>query len=664
MVLAMAFAVSCDKSDNDVENEPDSDTSGGDVVTYTVSYDLNYTGAPDAPATVTVDEGDTIQTAPTIDDREDYIFEGWFINSVSGDEFVFGSTTVTADITLYAKWSEIIYYTVTFDYNDDVTPSTEEKVLSGDKVSSPSPDPTLDGYAFAGWYNGSDLYSFSTAVTSDLTLTAKWSEAYTVTFDSTDIASQSVISGGTATEPTSNPTSDGKTFLGWYADASFSTEYNFSTVITSDTTIYAQWWDNSTTTFDITTLADLKAFRDAVNLGVATSVDANFSGSISLLGINWTPIGSSIYPYTGTFNATGGVINYLTIYSTSIEQGFFGVINGATITGLTINTPSITTTAARVGAIVGYVEANGATIADCTTSNGYITSGAANVGGIAGAVIGYATITNCKNDGTTITRPAGYQNAGGIVGSFTGSDNVITSCSNSGKVTYTETGTATQAGGIAGASTGTTFVSCSNSGTVESLGNAAGGIVGQSNTNCSFEDCSNSGAISGGANVAGIVGQCGSIATFTACYNTGSINATGSAGGLIGNCATATTITGGYNTGTVTSEGNVGGIVGNNGSNALAVYACYNTGTLSTTGTYIGGIFGNKAGTGTIADNYWLSSCGAAYGVGSLESNSGATPVSSIDELNTAIATMNSNSTFSATGYYFVKDSSTPTLTK
>lgn len=46
--------------------------------------------------------------------------------------------------------------------------------------------PEKEGYEFTGWYNGDKKYDFSTPVTSDLTLTAKWEKVkaeYTVKFD-------------------------------------------------------------------------------------------------------------------------------------------------------------------------------------------------------------------------------------------------------------------------------------------------------------------------------------------------------------------------------------------------------------------------------------------------------------------------------------------------
>ncbi|MCX6879799.1 MAG: InlB B-repeat-containing protein [Verrucomicrobia bacterium] len=66
---------------------------------------------------------------------------------------------------------------------------------------------------------------------------------YTVTFNSnggSSVASQSVPTGGTATEPTP-PTWLGHAFVGWYSNIGLTTAFSFSTAITADTTLYAKW---------------------------------------------------------------------------------------------------------------------------------------------------------------------------------------------------------------------------------------------------------------------------------------------------------------------------------------------------------------------------------------------------------------------------------------
>ena len=138
------------------------------------------------------------------------------------------------------------YYTVTFDYNDGVTDNATVSVEAGLAVAKPA-DPARDGYDFAGWFLGEAEYGFETAITGDVTLTAKWEEAvipptyYTVTFvyndGVTDACEVDVEEGTTVTQP-EDPVREGYEFLGWYLnDAGF----DFTVVITGDVALVAQW---------------------------------------------------------------------------------------------------------------------------------------------------------------------------------------------------------------------------------------------------------------------------------------------------------------------------------------------------------------------------------------------------------------------------------------
>ena len=69
-------------------------------------------------------------------------------------------------------------YTVTFNLNYAGSINTTQSVTSGNAVSEPEV-PTRDGYTFGGWYtdeNCTAAYNFSTSVTADIILYAKWTE--------------------------------------------------------------------------------------------------------------------------------------------------------------------------------------------------------------------------------------------------------------------------------------------------------------------------------------------------------------------------------------------------------------------------------------------------------------------------------------------------------
>jgi len=148
-------------------------------------------------------------------------------------------------------------YFVTFN-SQGGTPVEPQLIEYGQKIIEPT-SPTRTGFTFGGWYreaNTINAWNFDTDVgTTDLTLYARWIiNTYTVAFNSqsgSTVESQTIEYGETVTEPTP-PTRIGFTFGGWYRESAGVNAWNFDTdVITSDTTLFAQWTINTyTVTFN------------------------------------------------------------------------------------------------------------------------------------------------------------------------------------------------------------------------------------------------------------------------------------------------------------------------------------------------------------------------------------------------------------------------------
>lgn len=66
-------------------------------------------------------------------------------------------------------------FTVTFDSKGG-SKIANQIILDGNKADAPRKNPARKGYLFAGWYNGNAKYNFNSAVTRNLTLTAKWTK--------------------------------------------------------------------------------------------------------------------------------------------------------------------------------------------------------------------------------------------------------------------------------------------------------------------------------------------------------------------------------------------------------------------------------------------------------------------------------------------------------
>lgn len=113
------------------------------------------------------------------------------------------------------------------------------------------PTATRAGYTFAGWYTAASGGTQVVATTDlgvdgpkSLTLFARWSaNPYTVSFNSeggSNVGAETVNNGDPATLP-SPPVRAGHTFIGWYSAASGGAKWKFTTPITANTTLYAQW---------------------------------------------------------------------------------------------------------------------------------------------------------------------------------------------------------------------------------------------------------------------------------------------------------------------------------------------------------------------------------------------------------------------------------------
>ena len=179
------------------------------------------------------------KTAPAAN----YEFDKWF-------EEIDTETTITSERIHVAKFKSA-KVTLTYEAGEGATGEVpaEVKVDHGTKVRLARPDGlSKDNATFAGWKIGEKTYQAGDEITlnENTTATAQWSSAkHTVTFNSmggSDVPSQTVDHGKTATEPTPAPTLDGKVFMGWKEKESDTNYFDFAnTAITEDKTLIAIW---------------------------------------------------------------------------------------------------------------------------------------------------------------------------------------------------------------------------------------------------------------------------------------------------------------------------------------------------------------------------------------------------------------------------------------
>ncbi len=224
--------------------------------TVTVTFDT--VGGP-AIASVELGQG-TELGEPAKPSKEGFLFEGWYTDSAYTEPFSF-ATPIDSETTLHAKWLKAV--TVMFD-TVGRTEIASVVLGQGANVSEPA-KPAKDGVFFAGWYTDSayrEPFSFATPINTDITLFAKWGDPakrVMVTFNTggagaiatgQEAGQEALEKGDRLAEPV-EPTRDGHRFDGWYSDASFATEFDFSAPINAHTTLHAKWVPRFTVSFDL-----------------------------------------------------------------------------------------------------------------------------------------------------------------------------------------------------------------------------------------------------------------------------------------------------------------------------------------------------------------------------------------------------------------------------
>ena len=134
---------------------------------------------------------------------------------------------------------------------DGTTLAPTQTIDRGGKFTEPAA-PSKENHTFAGWYNGDEKFDFDADTTNApnvLKLVAKWDiNQYTVKFvsDHGSFEDQTIEYGGTIkTDKLTIPKVEGYTFDDWYTDNTYSTKFDFTQPIKSNTTVYAKWEKNA-----------------------------------------------------------------------------------------------------------------------------------------------------------------------------------------------------------------------------------------------------------------------------------------------------------------------------------------------------------------------------------------------------------------------------------
>lgn len=252
--------------------------------------------------------------------------------------------------------------------------------------------------------------------------------------------------------------------------------------------------------YSISTAEELSALSEIVNGTSGLKSPHDFEGEtiqmtkdISLKDHQpWTPIGKSPQtPFRGTFDGLGHTVSDMLVDNDNEDyQGFFGVIEKATIQNLTV----LGTVVGReyVGGLVGKsIESK---IVDCTFGNPEVDNISVKGLNWVGGVIGFldrSEVLYSENYGdVTAIGDGGW--AGGIAGG--GEYSSLGGCGNGGYICAPNGGAA----GIMGQMIGGSITGCYNDGEV-SLAQLLAGIIANMQQDVILEGCCNRGFVNGPA---------------------------------------------------------------------------------------------------------------------------------------------------------------------
>lgn len=214
---------------------PDIDANVNEFVYVSFDSDGATTGDP---ATQKLLKNTWKPETPETPVRGTDLFQGWFNGA---DQFTFGNT-LSDNVALTAHWLTATYKTVRF-FSQGAQIGSDLQILENQLVSPVPADPQRAGYNFKGWStDGTDanIKNLETyLLQSEVNFYAVWHKVINVT---TDIQGVQTIVPYEENDYAnlSSPTRNGYHFAGWKKSGEADL-YDFSTPLTEDITLVAQW---------------------------------------------------------------------------------------------------------------------------------------------------------------------------------------------------------------------------------------------------------------------------------------------------------------------------------------------------------------------------------------------------------------------------------------
>lgn len=204
----------------ELDDEDDTNFLSGNLVFYSARFvtedSEHVTGMPNAEythnAVAVYDyylDGETITIPDAVPERYGYDFLGWSVKAVpaENDKLLKAGDTVTVDgdVVFTAQW-KLKEYTVGFDSKGGT--KVDSQIVEHGSTATKPRNPHRNDYTFKGWYLDGKKFDFSTPITGDITLVARWA---------TKTSGGSNGSSDTTTKDNGKTVQSGKTFDGGIA---------------------------------------------------------------------------------------------------------------------------------------------------------------------------------------------------------------------------------------------------------------------------------------------------------------------------------------------------------------------------------------------------------------------------------------------------------------
>ncbi|MCL2152232.1 MAG: InlB B-repeat-containing protein [Oscillospiraceae bacterium] len=342
--------------------------------TVVVAFDASPVAA--SPERMAMTAGMPFVDLPT-PERDGYFFSGWFSGAGGTGAQILPSSIVATSAVYYAKWTLIVYVSITWDADGGTATPVSQTKIAGMPMGEP-PVAIRSGCTFAGWYTGKNgigtqITATTTAPGTDTRYYAKWTA--TVTWNANGGSTPATWTAKTVDvalgQQMPTTTRSGYDFKGWYIGNNGTGELVTQNTVLKGNAIYYAYWAQNNSTLRIEGNNTPGTLAPGQSFSISGTINSNYiinSVRVSVYNINGV---EEIYA-SATPNSTSYSIKTI---DSSIKFGQLS--SGDKIYVITVKDSSMSTAKTLVYSsfTVQQATTTGANLAAVTMGIGYINQG-------------------------------------------------------------------------------------------------------------------------------------------------------------------------------------------------------------------------------------------------------------------------------------------------